>query len=129
MVLLLWLLPMLVVAATLVTPVAWMWKASIWACTMLILVLARRAQASARRVASLRVYPNGTLTMIFGDGTEKRGSVGRGAWATRHLCVLPVTGMPGGLVVCASRNHADDYRRLLVWVKFQPWASMEEPGQ
>jgi hypothetical protein len=118
-----WSLLLLIVLSTFTSPIAWLWKLSIWVCAAVFFVLASRPPPLRQKVSSLRLYPNGALTLFLADDTEQLASVSRGFWVTRLVMVLPVSGMPGGLLVCASRNRREDYRRLMVWARLQPWAA------
>jgi hypothetical protein len=117
-----WSLPLLIVLATFASPIAWSWKLSIWVCAVVFFVLASRLPPLRQKISSVRLYPNGALTLFLADETEQLASVSRSFWVTRLVTVLPVSGKHGGLLVCASRNRREDYRRLMVWARLQPWA-------
>jgi len=66
----------------------------------------------------LRLYCNGVA--ILGEQT---GRWGKCYWSTRRYTMLRMD-LPQGsshVLVPASRNHQDDYRRLLVWNRFPPF--------
>lgn len=81
----------------------------------------RRPGASGQRAsARFALHADGRLTSRE-NGSEIHGLAGRAAWVSRWFCVLRWTDVDGGRshtsLVCASENHADDYRRLLAWLR------------
>jgi len=68
----------------------------------------------------LRLFRNGTAVL---DG--QTGTWGRHFWCCRWCALLriefPQRAVHG--IVCASRNPKDEYRRLLVWHRFLPFAA------
>jgi hypothetical protein len=70
-----------------------------------------------KSIRQLRIYSDCTVTLIGRAGQEFPGILESGNWTTRWISVVPVGrfdrwGTPR-LLVCASRNHASDYRQLI----------------
>lgn len=68
-------------------------------------------------IRRLRIYRNGTVTLISRSGLEFPGILESDSWTSRWISVVPVGRFDHWrtqrLLVCASRNHATDYRQLL----------------
>jgi hypothetical protein len=64
--------------------------------------------------------------LLYRDGTAdlggRRGTWGRQTWTSGWFSVLRIEydGTAERVLVCASRNPAGDYRRLLMWSRFKP---------
>lgn len=78
-----------------------------------------------------REHPRGVLCLER-DGTARHSSAGRGeelllqgdsSWVSRGICAVTLTDPRSGRsrhsLVCVSRNHPDDYRRLLQWLRLR----------
>jgi hypothetical protein len=78
----------------------------------------RRRQTSIER---LRVYGNGTVTLVDRVGLETPAMLDDGAWTMCGLSVLPVgrfdRWQKQRLLISLSRNHPDNYRRLLIFLR------------
>lgn len=97
----------------------WYWKAAV--ATLLFpyaFVLHRSARRSKRNRLLLRL--DGSLR-LFCSGGEVEGLLDGGAWVSRWISVLHWTDLEDGSrrhsLVCAAANRADDYRRLMVWLR------------
>lgn len=70
-----------------------------------------------------------TTLKLFYDGSAAIGRPGDVAlqgetgWASRWVCIVPISETVGAsarqFLVCASNNRADDYRRLLRWLRLR----------
>ena len=78
---------------------------------------------------TLRLYANGSASFNPGS-TERFGYWRISAPASRWLTVVRIDTAEGAerLLVCASLNHPDDYRHLLVWSRFPPVESGRRPA-
>jgi len=72
---------------------------------------------SEGKPVQVRLYANGAAMV-----GEQTGTWGRYSWTCRWISVLRIDDLPRPLflLLCASRNHPDDYRHLLVWTRFPP---------
>lgn len=89
----------------------------------------------ARRLA--KSHPPGRLR-LFADGvgwvsdtqTDKQVRILDNAWVSRWFCLVPCRQLSSGkrqdIVVCASDNDPDDYRRLLTELRSRPRAEKPE---
>lgn len=93
------------------------WMLSVTGCFLLLALwlISRRCMSRDRR---LRLYCNGAAAV---DGHV--GHWGTCYWSSRWYTLLRMDLACGRsrVLVAASRNHPDDYRRLLVWVRFSPF--------
>jgi hypothetical protein len=68
-------------------------------------------------VRQLRIYSNGTVTLISRTRQEFPGILENNNWTTRWISIVPVGRFDRWrtqrLLVCASRNNSSDYRQLL----------------
>ncbi len=66
---------------------------------------------------TLRIYGNGAVTLIGRSGVEIYGILEPAGWVTRSVSLVKVglfdRWRQQQFLVCASRNGASDYRRLL----------------
>lgn len=91
---------------------------AIVASLLLLGLLIPRAQAAG----PLRLFRDGTARAAGQSGTWLAG-----CWITRRVTVIRLRGLgrPRQRLVCASGNAADDYRRLLLWLRFDPRPASE----
>lgn len=70
-----------------------------------------------KSIRQLRIYGNGTVTLISRTREEFPGILEGDSWTTRWISIVPVGRFDRWrtqrLLVCASRNHASDYRQML----------------
>lgn len=79
--------------------------------------------ARLRETATLRLHSNGAAEL-----GEAQGAWTPSPRVSRWVAVVRVE-LPGHtrrVLVCASRNHRQDYRRLLVWSRFPPAGTRPE---
>jgi hypothetical protein len=73
-------------------------------------------------IGRLRLFPDGTASLIGADGAV-RAVQDHGSWVTRWLCVIPLVRPDSGqtlrCVVCRSLNRADNWRRLMAWLRLR----------
>lgn len=76
------------------------------------------------RIRSLRLMTDGMVTLCPGDPPEIHATLGRDGWFTAWMTIIPLDCLdrPKQLrvLVCRSRNHPDDYRRLLSRMRLGP---------
>ena len=81
-----------------------------------------RRMSDARSSGRLRLFADGTAVLLTRDGTVAALQNG-GGWLSRWFCVVPLQRLSDGrrvdAIVCRSRNAADAYRRLLVWLRMR----------
>ena len=76
---------------------------------------------------------NGSLRLGRDGSAEIGNQQGRWlarCWTSRHLVVLRLAGLPQArtVLICRDSNHPDDFRRLLVWARFDPRDNPQAPG-
>lgn len=111
-----WLLVLLAALCLLFAPSPWPWIAISISLLMAVhlagLVYLRRAQAPG----TIHLHLDGSLR-LQSLAQELDGELLPSAWISRYLCVLrwkPLSASSRPCLVCASENHPDNYRRLLV---------------
>ncbi len=121
----LWLLAAAVVVAH-VQVLAWPLSAA--ACSLLAL-LWPGVNDPLQKTHRLFLYSNGTAVL-----DDLRGTWGAQSWSCRWFSLLRIDQPNRTLrvLVSARCNRADDYRRLLVWIRFVPFDTARggpSPGQ
>ena len=108
----------------------WLWKTAALAVLLLVhfhaLGHTRRLHPTRKLVLRL----DHSLRLYEGN-SETDGTTGEGAWISRWLCVLRWTAGDGSRrisLVCASENHVDDYRRLLVFLRLRVGTGARSPA-
>jgi hypothetical protein len=70
-----------------------------------------------KAIRRLRIYSNGTVTLISRTSQEFPGVLESNNWTTRWISIVPVGRFDRWrtqcLLVCASRNNASVYRQML----------------
>jgi hypothetical protein len=70
-----------------------------------------------KSIRQLRIYSNGSVTLISRTSQEFPGILESDNWTTRWVSIVPVGRFDRWrtqrLLVCASRNNASDYRQLI----------------
>jgi hypothetical protein len=88
-------------------------------------VFGPRPRAAIHRVI---LHLDGSAILATANGTV-RAQLADGGWSSRWCCVVPFGETPGRrrfrCLVCASRNSADAYRRLLVQLRLNAAAEPE----
>lgn len=86
------------------------------------LVTARRARQAAGEVPRIRVFENGTATLLLESGAVP-AVLGGPAWTSRWFSVFPLQRLDGGrplyCTVCRSSNPGGAYRRLRVLLRLR----------
>lgn len=106
--------------AILFTQSSWILKAFVLialAATYLAGALKMRKDRSS---GELRLFTDGTA--IHDRGSQRCVAVqGSPAWVSRWFCMIPLVKHSGTdiiyCMICASNNHPDNYRRLLIWLR------------
>ncbi len=84
---------------------------------MTVLVWLRRRVS----ILSLRLYDNGMVTLLTTLDTEIPAVLESGAWTTPWVSILPVGRLDRWpkqkLVISRSKNHPDNYRRMLKYLR------------
>lgn len=114
-----WLLLMFAVLCLLFSPSTWPWIAF---SVSVLLAIHLTGLAYLRRVQPpgiLQLHADGGLRLQSG-AQKLDGELLRSAWVSRYLCVVrwkPLSAPSRPCLVCASENHQDNYRRLLVHLR------------
>ncbi len=107
----------LAVLAILTANTAWPVKLTALGALFLFFCFFSRQMHQQRSIRQLRLYSNGTVTLISRTRQEFPGILESGNWTTRWVSIVPVGRFDcwetHRLVVCVSRNNASDYRQLI----------------
>lgn len=99
---------------------AWEWKSGALVLLAVTHYLTRRHFRTKAAPGKIRLFRDGSAVLWI-DGVMIHAAQGFSGWASRWLCVIPFESLSGchlcRTIVCASENHPDDYRRLLVWLQ------------
>jgi hypothetical protein len=105
------------------TPPAWKIAA------LVALALAWRFTRAHPRRATLRLFADGTASLLR-NGHEQPVEMTGQAWSSRVFCVVEVrrfdVGVTERLQICAARQSASDYRRLLGLLRLGAFAPQED---
>ena len=121
---------LLCILALLISPSPWVWKIS--ACTLLALVhlLANRLAASPVNTGVVRIFQDNTAMLSTASERRLFATLAARHWVSPWFCSIAVHLARGGrkrfLIVCAAGNDADEYRRLLKYLRMRPPASDQE---
>jgi hypothetical protein len=121
----------LIAAVALVSaPASWSWRVSALVLLAVMFLLSSRRRRRGCSGFQLILFRDGAAVAVGQGHAERTLTWPAGtAWASRRLCVLPVSEGPGAdiihCVILASRNNPDDYRRLLSWLRLGVGAKTE----
>jgi hypothetical protein len=111
------LVALLAVLAILTANTGWFIKLTVLGTLFLFYCFSNWQIRQQKSIRQLRIYSNCTVTLIGRTGQEFPGILERDNWTTRWISVVPVGRFDRWgtqrLLVCASRNHASDYRQLI----------------
>jgi hypothetical protein len=111
---------MLAAIAVLTTASNWGIKLLCVAVLICVHLAARRWMQGESHTGEVRLFTDGTASLLSRT-QEFPGTQAEGGWVSRWLCVIPIIDLHSGrrlhCVICASENKADDYRRLLAWLR------------
>ena len=115
-------LAVLAAVALLSAPTAWAWRLPALVLLALTYLVTRRRMKRQCPDFRLFLFSDGTALAEDSECKENTLNWPAGhAWASRQLCMLPVNECANAdiihCVILASRNNADDYRRLLSWLR------------
>ncbi len=108
------------VIAVSTTESAWEWKSGVLVLLAVTYYFTSRQFRTKAAPGKIRLFRDGSAVLST-DGVKIQAVRGLSGWASRWLCVIPFEHFSGGhlcrSIVCASANHPDDYRQLLVWLQ------------
>lgn len=116
--------------AILISSAPWIWKVSAGLLLALAYRLASRITDSPVNSGVVRIFKDDTS--MLSTRSEKRvfASLAEHQWMSPWFCSIAVHPARGGrrryLVVCAAGNDADEYRRLLKYLRMRTSASGAE---
>ncbi|RPH98282.1 MAG: hypothetical protein EHM68_05090 [Lysobacterales bacterium] len=98
------------------------WTAAAVVALVLVHCATARRMSDARSSGRLRLFADGTAVLLTSGGAV--AALQRsGGWLSRWFCIVPLQRLTDGrrvdAIVCRSRNSADAYRRLLVWLRMR----------
>jgi hypothetical protein len=121
---------LLCILALLISPAPWVWKIS--ACFLLAMahLLAQRLTASPLNNGVVRIFQDNTAMLSTASERRLFATLAARHWVSPWFCSIAVHLARGGrkrfLIVCATENDADEYRRLLKYLRMRPPASDQE---
>ena len=108
---------LLAVLAILTADTAWSIKLTALGALLLFFCFFSWQMYHHKAIRQLRIYSNGTVTLISRTRQEFPGILENNNWTTRWISIVPVGRFDRWrtqrLLVCASRNNASVYRQLL----------------
>jgi len=112
-----WVLFVIAAVCLLASASSWPWTAAALSALVAVHLSARACLASKQPHGRLVLRDDGNLELER-NGASTPGTLLQRAWISRWLCVITwenlETGTRHPCLVCASRNTADEFRRLLV---------------
>jgi len=121
------LLLLLCIFALSISPAPWSWQLSTLACLAAVYLLIRRSVASSVNSGTVRIFQDDTA--MLSTGAEKRvfATLTSHHWVSPWFSSVTVRLARGGrrrfLIICRSNNDADEYRRMLRFLRIRQQAS------
>ncbi len=110
-------------AAILASPASWAWKSGLLFVLLISAIALHMVSAGPGQSGAICLQPEGDGRMRCRDGREIDVIFSTSAWVTRWLCVLTVFERDPyrqyHCVICASENDANQYRRLLGYLRLR----------
>jgi hypothetical protein len=121
---------LLCILAILIAPASWIWKISAWSILAVFYGMAYRVTASAAHSGVVRVFQDNTAMLSMISERRVFATLSARHWVSPWFCSVAIHLAKGGskqfLIVCATANDPDEYRRLLKYLKMRPQASETE---
>ena len=109
---------LLAILAILTANTTWAIKLTALATLFFFFCFASWQMCHQKSIRQVRIYSNGTVTLISRTRQEFPGILEGDNWTTRRVSIVPVGRFDRWgtqrLIVCAGRNNASDYRQLLI---------------
>lgn len=100
-----------------IAPTALVWKLSMTLSLVAMFSLMHRHLNQLSRFKAITLLDSRFLTLLDQDNKAIPATLGQHPWVSPWLCILPVIPAEDQksvrLIICRSRNHPQDYRRLL----------------
>jgi len=117
-----WLILAVIAFVSLLTAnTSWGWKLAALASLSLTFAFSCWQARRAANIRLVRLYSNGVVTLVLEGNIEIPGVLEGQAWISPWISVLPVGRFDRWkrqwLLVCRSRNHPTDYRRMLKFLR------------
>ena len=108
---------LLAVLAILIADTSWSIKLTALCALLLFFCFFRWQMRHQKSIRQLRIYSNGTVTLISRSKEEFPGILEKDNWTTRWVSVVPVGRFDRWgtqrVLVFVSRNNASDYRQMI----------------
>ncbi len=108
---------LLAVLAILISNTSWSIKLTALCALLLFFCFFRWQMHHQKSIRQLRIYSNGTVTLISRSKEEFPGILEKDNWTTRWVSVVPVGRFDRWgtqrVLVFVSRNNASDYRQMI----------------
>lgn len=121
---------LLCILALLISPAPWIWKISAWALLAVAHLLAHRLAVSPLNTGVVRIFQDNTAMLSTASERRIFATLAARHWVSPWFCSIAVHLATGGrkrfLMVYATGNDADEYRRLLRHLRMRPPASDQE---
>lgn len=116
--------------ALLISPSPWVWKISALSLLAVTHLMAQRLAASPLNTGVVRIFQDNTAMLSTASERRLFATLAERHWVSPWLCSIAVHTARGGrkrfLIVCATENDADEYRRLLRHLRMRRPASDRE---
>lgn len=120
----------LCIIGILISPATWVWKITAWSLLAVAHVLAHRLAASPLNAGVVRIFQDHTAVLSTASERRLFATLAGRHWVSPWFCSIAVHLARGGrkrfLIVCATGNDADEYRRLLRYLRMRPATSDQE---
>jgi hypothetical protein len=121
---------LLCIIAILISPAPWVWKISSWSLLAVTYALAHWVTTSSLNAGVVRIFQDNTAMLSTASERRLFATLAARQWVSPWFCSVAVYLAKGGqkrfLIVCAAANDADEYRRLLKFLRMRSPASDEE---
>jgi len=95
----------------------WVFRLAALTAIVFVTGLSLRDMSRTKRYRVLHIHTNGLVSLLDENDEETPGVLEPGAWVSRYLSLVKIGRLdvwrPAYLIICASRNSAEEYRRLL----------------
>jgi len=118
------------ILAVLISPAAWTWKLGVCCVLVSTAIVIVRNGFDRQPVGLIRVFRDGTTLYFANDKKRVFGTLARNQWVSRWICSLGVYPAKHAgkqfFVIFSSMNEADEYRRLLMFLRMRTPASQAQ---
>lgn len=123
-------LVLLCILAIVIAPASWTWKISVGSVLAVIYLLACRVTKSSENSGVVRIFKDNTAMLSTASERRVFATLAARHWISPWFCSVAIHLAKGGsrrfLIVCATANDPDEYRRLLKFLRMSPQTAETE---